>query len=618
MADSGADAAGVIQAAKPDDPLAFLADVDFLQLSSSQVAALDRRIRRLELAPDLRVAYQGNHTIEPLPSFVGARCACSGIVAVSWTGDFNQHMQEVLDPASPLIGFDPQLIFLSLSLRDLAPHVHEAFDTLSTSEKHAELERIVEHLRGWADAAKSATDASIVIANFPAPSFPAAGIADLKAEFGEIEFYARLNLALIDAFRADLRAHVLDLDRVMSRSGKLRSFSAPTHYLARMPWDARFLPHLADEIYRFAHACLARTRKCLVLDLDNTLWGGVLGEDGPDGVEIGPGLPRGEAFQDFQHALLALKRRGVLLAINSKNNPEDVRELFATRPMPIREDDFAVSVINWENKHENLQLIADQLNINLDSLVFLDDNPVEREIVRQTLPAVQVIELPPDPAEYAGAVRRLADFETLRATAEDKVRTRQYLDNRRRAELRQTTGSLADYLQSLATRMRMRRATAADAARLHQLFVKTNQFNLTTKRYTAADVEGFLRDPRFDFRAVEVRDRFGDLGTVGVVLVDREGDEPVVDSLILSCRALGREIESAIMNRIKSAYLRHGPYPALIGSFVPTKKNLPARGFYPRQGFALVEVRASGEQLYRVTRDNCPLLDCRHIAVEES
>jgi FkbH-like protein len=354
-----------------------------------------------------------------------------------------------------------------------------------------------------------------------------------------------------------------------------------------------------------------------VLDLDNTLWGGVLGEDGPEGIEIGPGVPRGEAFQDFQHAILALKRRGILLAINSKNNPDDVRELFAIRPMPIREDDFAVSVINWNSKHENLQMIADQLNINLDSLVFLDDNPAEREIVRQALPAVRVVELPPDPAEYAAAVRRLADFETLRATAEDKVKTRQYLDNRRRAELRQTTGSLADYLQSLETRMRMRRATAADAARLHQLFIKTNQFNLTTKRYTAADVEGFLRDPRFDFRAIEVRDRFGDLGTVGLVLVDRAGDEPVVDSLILSCRALGRGIESAIMNRVKSAYLQHGPYPTLIGSFVPTKKNLPARGFYPRQGFALVEVRESGEHVYRVTRDDCSLLDCRHIAVEE-
>jgi FkbH-like protein len=597
------------------DALAFLNGADFFQLSASEVAALDRRIRRLELAPDLRVAYQGNHTIEPLPSFVGVRCACSGIIAASWTGEFNQHRQEVLDPDSLLVEFDPQLIFLSLSLRELAPGVHDAFDTLSTPDKQAELARIVGHIRDWAGAAKAVTDASLVIANFPTPSFPATGIADFKAEFGEVEFHTRLNLALIDAFRADLRAHVLDLDRVASRFGKLQSFSAPMQYLARLPWDARLLPHLADEMHRYVHAVLGRSRKCLALDLDNTLWGGVLGEDGPEGVEIGSGTPRAEAFHDFQHAILALKRRGVILAINSKNNPEDVHELFANRSMPLRQGDFATSVINWQNKHENLKLIADQLNIGLDSLVFMDDSPVECEIVRQMLPAVQVVELPRDPAEYAGAVRRLDAFETLLATAEDKVKTRQYLDKRRRAELQQATGSLDDYLHSLATELRIRRATTADAARLQQLFVKTNQFNLTTKRYSAADVEGFLHDPRFDFRAVEVRDRFGDLGTVGVVLVDRAAAVPVVDSLVLSCRALGREVESAIMNRIKLDYLQRGRHPALLGIFIPTKKNLPAREFYPRQGFTLVETRGSGEHIYRLTRSRCFLLDCGHIAV---
>ena len=179
------------------------------------------------------------------------------------------------------------------SVRDIAPRIETEFEALSGDEKRAEIERIVAHLKGWAEAAKAATNASLLIANFPSPGFLRAGIADLKAGFGEREFYACLNLALLDAFRDDARAHVFDLDRLVSRVGSERAFNPRMYYLARMPWDARLLPAIADEVYRYAHALLGRTRKCLVVDLDNTLWGGVLGEEGPDGVEVGPGTPRG-------------------------------------------------------------------------------------------------------------------------------------------------------------------------------------------------------------------------------------------------------------------------------------------------------------------------------------
>lgn len=608
--------ADVRQAHSIDDVLAALAKTDFMRLSSSEITTVYRRLQKLRTTSDLRIAYQGNHTIEPLPGFLGVRCACERIVTTEWTGEFNQYMQEVLRKDSDLVAFEPDLILLSLDIRDLAPRVHHQLDALDVGEKHAEIDRIVAHVKSWADAAKATTRATLLIANWPSPGYLRAGIADLKARFGEREFFARLNLALFDALRDDLRAHVLDLDRVAGRTGTHQAFSEQMYFLARMPWDTRLLPHVADEMYRYVHALLGRTKKCLVLDLDNTLWGGVLGEEGVDGVEVGPGTPRGEAHAAFQHAILALKRKGIILALSSKNNPDDVHELFAQRSMPLKENDFAVREINWEHKHDNLRRIAQELNIGLDSLVFVDDNPAECEIVRQMLPMVEVLELPRDPADYAGLLLRHSAFETFRVTGEDRVKAGQYLDHQRRTEQLEATGSLEDYLASLETRIAIRPATAKDAARVHQLFTKTNQFNLTTKRYNAGDVEHFLNDSRFDCRVVDVRDRFGDLGTVGLVLVDRATEEPLLDSFIMSCRAMGREVETAIMNRIKTDYLHDGPYAALLGVYAPTKKNTPVTEFYARQGFEAIRTRETGETVYRLAREHCHLIDCLHITID--
>jgi len=618
MTDSASLAIAAKQAETIEDLLAALTRVDFMRLSLREVTAIDRRLRKLDPTPDIRIAYQGNHTIEPLPGFLGVRCACAGIVTGSWTGEFNQYMQEVLRADSDLITFAPDLIVLFLDIRDLAPRVRREFDALDGDEKRAEIERIVAHVTDWVEAAKAATRATLLVANWPSPAYPQAGIADLAAEFGEREFFARLNLALMDALRGDLRAHVLDLDRIASRAGTAQAFSEPMYHLARMPWDVRLLPHIADETYRYVHAFLGRTRKCLVLDLDNTLWGGVLGEEGVHGVEVGPGTPRAEAFAAFQHAIRALKRKGVLLALNSKNNPDDVRELFEQRAMPLKVDDFAAREINWEHKHDNLKRIAQQLNIGLDALVFVDDNPAECEIVRQMLPMVEVLELPEDPALYAGLLLRQSAFEVFRVTGEDRLKAQQYLENRKRTEHLEATGSLEDYLMSLKTTIAIRPATARDATRVHQLFTKTNQFNLTTKRYSAGDVERFLNDSRFDCRVVDVRDRFGDLGTVGLVLIDRATEEPLVDSFVMSCRAMGREVESAIMNRIKTDYLEDGPFAALIGVYTPTRKNAPVAEFYRRQGFEVIETRATGETVYRLAREHRRPIACPHIALDET
>jgi FkbH-like protein len=495
-----------------------LAHVEFQQISGPDISVINRRIKKLGTASDLRVAYLGNQTIEPLPDYVNVRCAREGLLVDGYAGPFNQYFQEVLNHDSELHRFRPDVIFVALSLRELAPRLHYQFASLSEEAKNAEFSRIIQNLREWTEAAKQATDALLVISNFSAPAYNQLGIADLKLEQGETKFYLRLNLALMELFRADSRAQVLDLDRVLSRFGKLRACNPQMQYLARMEWHERLLPHIADELFRYINALLGRSKKCLVVDLDNTLWGGVLGEEGPEGVAVGNRGAHAEAYQAFQHAVLALKERGIILAINSKNNRDDVIELFERREMPLKLNDFSAIEINWTHKHENLKRIAEALNIGVDSLVFVDDNPAECALVRELLPEVKVIELPRDPAHFPDLIKALPEFEKLEITREDRDKARQYLENRQRSESQEEIGSLEAYLRELKTEITIRAPSQSDAARIHQLFTKTNQFNLTTKRYTGADIEKFLSDSKYVMRIVDVKDRFGELGTVGLVL----------------------------------------------------------------------------------------------------
>jgi FkbH-like protein len=453
--------------------------------------------------------------------------------------------------------------------------------------------------------------ATLLIANFPLPSQPAFGIADLNAEYGETEFHLDLNLDLLRRFKGLPRVQVFDAERLASRFGKERLVDRRMYYLAKMEWSPAFLGCVAGELVRHARAAQGRTRKCLVLDLDNTLWGGVVGEDGPAGVKIGPGDPEGEAFLDLQHRLKALQAQGVLLAVCSKNNPGDVHELFESRPeMPLKLSDFAAVEVSWEPKHEGLKKIAAALNLGTDSLVFMDDNPAETSLIAQMLPEVKTVLLPPDPAEYAAFVERLTDFERTAVLEEDARKTSQYRENRQRQELQAAAGDLATYLASLRTELAIGRARRDDLPRVHQLFTKTNQFNLTTQRYTPAEVERFIGSPICELWVARARDRFGELGTIGAILLKRDGRVVYVDSFLMSCRAMGRGIETALMNHLKHRLLDEPGHLELRGRYLPTAKNKPVETFYEDQGFRLLEHRESGEKLYILRRPEARLKPC--------
>jgi FkbH-like protein len=349
----------------------------------------------------------------------------------------------------------------------------------------------------------------------------------------------------------------------------------------------------------------------------------VVGEEGAAGVKIGRGDPEAEAFLDFQHRLKALQAQGVLLAACSKNNLADVVEVFETRgEMPLQLADFAAREIGWEPKHEGLRKIAAALNIGTDSLVFLDDNPAEVSLVAQMLPEVKAVLLPPDPAEYAGVLERLTGFERSAVLAEDRAKTEQYRQNREREELRLQAGAGADlgsYLASLRTELEIRRARRDDLERIHQLFNKTNQFNVTTQRYSLSEIERCAAAQQCELWVARARDRFGDLGTVAVLLLKQEGRSLLVDSLLMSCRAMGRGLETALVNHIKTRLLEHRGLLEVRARFIPTAKNKPVENLFESHGFRITETRSQGEKLYALGRSEARPEGCGwiHVLAEE-
>jgi FkbH-like protein len=345
---------------------------------------------------------------------------------------------------------------------------------------------------------------------------------------------------------------------------------------------ARELAHLVVSLRR-------GPKKVLVLDLDNTLWGGVIGDDGLNGIEIGDTSPRGEAFKAFQHYALSLTERGVLLAACSKNDEGIAREAFEKHPeMVLRSHHFAAFKANWNPKSDNLVAIAEELNLGLDSFVFVDDNPAEIEIVRQFCPQVTTILLGPDPSSYVATLQDARLFEPTQLTKEDALRVEQYRVEADRRALLATSTDMESYLVSLEMVGRVNRLDDADLPRATQLINKSNQFNLTTIRRSEAEVRALAASARHGCFTVRLEDRFGDHGLISVLLTEAKGEDLVVDTWVMSCRVLKRGVEDVVVNEIASIAREKG-CRRIVGTYLPTAKNGMVRGLYPQMGFSLLE-----------------------------
>jgi FkbH-like protein len=429
--------------------------------------------------------------------------------------------------------------------------------------------------------------------NLEEPVRPSAGLLDAQLESGQSAAIQQINQELRRVAGEHRGVYLLDYDGLVARHGRLRWRDDRKWLIARMPIAAEQLIQLSREWMRFLVPLTGKIAKALVVDLDNTLWGGVIGEDGMQGIKLSAEYP-GAAFQALQRVMLDLARRGILLAVCSKNNLEDAMEALESHPgMLLRPKNFAAMRINWNDKAQNLREIAAELNIGIDSLAFMDDNPVEREQVRAALPDVTVIEMPDDPLAYVTVLRECMAFERLTLSAEDQHRTSFYVAERERSQAEQAFQTKEDFYRYLVQEAEIAPVLPATLARISQLTQKTNQFNLTTRRYSEPQIEEMAAKPEWQVLSIRVRDRFGDHGLVGVAITRDEKDACEIDTLLLSCRVIGRTVETALLSYLAQAAAARGRQ-RLSGKFLPTKKNAPAKEFYAQHGFQLCTQNGDG------------------------
>lgn len=402
------------------------------------------------------------------------------------------------------------------------------------------------------------------------------------------------NAALVRAEKAYPNVKLIDIREFTRQYPEKEVFDWKYWFISQMGMNPVLAKPFADWFARKLDEMALKRKKCLVLDLDNTLWGGVLGEDGIEGIQLSGDYP-GKAFHIWQEALLELGRSGVILAICSKNNEADVLEVWEKNPyMVLKKEAFATWRINWADKATNLKELADELNIGLDSFVFVDDNPAERELIRQALPMVEVPEFPAQPYGLPAFFKELVEkyFRVYSVTKEDKEKTEQYRANAQRAQARRNFVDYDAFLKSLDIRITLEAADEFNVPRIAQMTQKTNQFNLTSRRYTDADVRSFMQ-AGWKIWCMDVADRFGDNGITGCIMVNGN----TIDTFLLSCRILGRGIEDAFIKKILSV-LRDGGMETIKAEYVPSAKNAQVKDFYERCGFSLLTEDEDGRRSY--------------------
>ncbi len=411
----------------------------------------------------VRIALLSSYVLDPLVPFLDVECRRAGLTPEFYIAPYNQYTQDILSPASGLYAFSPDIVFLALDLEDLFPAVRGVPSAEELARGKGEIQSTIVAL---VRELRSRSNALIAVHELALSSPSPHGILDNRRGDGLIQWTADLDRDLAQALAAETHTFLVPLRAILARVGLEQGQSRKLRYMARMRHADPALRELARASMRYIKPLKGLTRKCVVVDLDGTLWGGVVGELGPEGIQLGPAAP-GIEYVDFQEALLNLTRRGILLAICSKNNPDDVLPVLRDhKHMVLREEHFSAVRINWRNKAENLAEIAAELNIGRDALVFLDDNPVERELVRQMLPEVLVVEMPKDASQYRATLEDLTDFELLAVTREDEQRGGQYQANRKRQALEQSSGSLDQYLHSLEIRAEIGPAQAHHVERL--------------------------------------------------------------------------------------------------------------------------------------------------------
>jgi FkbH-like protein len=537
-----------------------------------------------ELKP-LRIAFAGTVTTDFLFPALRPYLFADGLAPDIWNAPFGQYQQVILADDPALRQFKPDLIILATDWRSAA--------RASSPAAH------VNELASLWSICRERYGAAVIQWNYEVPALDPTGRLGRVHPAARNHLLQAINEELWEAERAKRGAFILDVDGIASEFGKSRWEDPAAWEISRQYPSAAATPLLARHMAALIRGIRGLSSKCLVLDLDNTLWGGVIGDDGIEGIQLG-GTGSGATYRLFQEYVRDLNRRGVLLAICSKNDPANALLPFQRHPeMVLKETDIAVFRANWEPKEVNLRAIASAINIGTDALVFVDDNPAERARIRQTMPEVEVIELPASPAGFRQALQDALRFEAMSITDEDLLRNQSIRANTQRDELAAAAPTPEAYLQGLGMRVIVERFNGVNLARIVQLINKTNQFNLTGLRTNEAEVKGWMARDNFYSQTVRLSDRFGDFGLTGILFGFIEHGTLKVCNWLMSCRILGRGIEECMLaNAVRNSHTAR--VAAIEAEYLPTLKNGMVSGLYPRLGFEAVEKREGGAVRYRL------------------
>jgi FkbH-like protein len=559
----------------------------------------------------IKVAILSSFTINGLEEALRVKCAESDITCATYLCGYGQYNQDILDQSSKLYEFSPDITFMIIDTRSVLSTLFYTPYTIPANDRRTYIDKRVADFVNLVKTFKNRTGSKLILTNCSIPTYSPYGICEVRTEYGLKEMVYDFNARLSDAFRSDPQVFLFDFNSFVAKYGEINVLDYRQFLVGDIKVSLSYIPHLAEELMGYVKASLGVNRKCIVLDLDNTLLGGIIGEDGFDRIDLSL-KPPGMAFMEFQRVLLALYQRGVILAINSRNNEDEALRAIRDHPfMVLREEHFATMKINWSDKISNMKEIAQELNIGLDSIVYFDDDPINRELMSKAIPQIKTIDLPDDPSLYASTLMQINDFNTLVMTNEDRKRGEMYREEHKRTELKRSSSNLEDFLKQLEIRVTMKKANNFTIPRIAQLTLKTNQFNLTTRRYQEEDVETLAQDHTKLIGCAQTQDKFGDNGITGVYIVNKNhlDKEWFIDTFLLSCRVMGRGIEDAMMGYILSKAKEEGVIKVK-AEFIPTKKNKPCEQLLPNFGF-----KKEGEQW--VYTYNVPIKQTNHVELNE-
>lgn len=562
-------------------------------INYSFVASQIKKNSNLSLK-SLKIALLSSFTLQTIKNFIEVEAFLNEFSADTYFCNFNQWRQDLSIVDSNLDKFNPEIIILIVNLEDLSPKLYKQFFLLKKKQIEEEIDisiqEIVKNIKNF----RLRSNTPIIVSDFIIPSLSISSVFDWTIDIGLQRTLFKMNERLASEIKNIPNVAILNYNDLASRFGKDRWSDSELFYSVRNPIILTAMPILAKEIFKFINSFLKPHIKCIVTDLDNTLWGGIIGEDGISGIKLGQEYP-GNEYMAFQEFLLQMRSLGIILAINSHNNLNDAIEVFNKHPnCVLKISDFTSYKINWENKDINLFEIAKEINIGLDSMIFIDDNIAECELIRRSFPKVKVIHLKGSPANFPKLILDEGNYFSNKLTDEDKRRADIYKFENKVCQEYSSTKYFEEFIKNLEIEISFEKANSNSILRITQLTQRTNQFNLTTKRYSESEINQICRYKNKNIFCIKLKDKFGYYGIVGVIIINSKNKCCIISDFLMSCRIIGRKIEDIAISFIKNFAYKSGANK-LIGIYIPSKKNSLVKDLYKNRNFTFLYKKKNKE-----------------------